>query len=85
MKVRDTIFLRLILDGISGIKLLLGGSFADFWAVIKAHFAFYAILPKLKRNAPKQVSLIYQKSIVWEYFSPLTDSSDYPKGGQNKK
>jgi GT2 family glycosyltransferase len=67
-KLFPTIFLRLILDGISGIKLLLGGSFADFWAVIKAHFAFYAMIPKLKRNSPKEVSLIYKKSIVWEYF-----------------
>jgi GT2 family glycosyltransferase len=63
-----TILLRLILDGISGIKLLLGGSFSDFFAIIKAHFAFYAMIPKLKRKSPKQVSLIYQKSIVWEYF-----------------
>ena len=77
-KLVTTIFLRLILDGISGIKLLLGGSFADFWAVIKAHFAFYAMIPKLKRSSPKEVSQIYQKSIVWEYFSPLTPPA--PKG-----
>ncbi len=64
-----TLLLRLILDGISGIKLLLDGSFPDFWAVIKAHFAFYGMIPKLKRKSPKQVSMIYQKSIVWEYFA----------------
>ena len=78
-KLVFTILLRLILDGISGIKLLLGGSFADFWAVIKAHFAFYGMIPKLERKSPKEVSQIYQKSIVWEYFvrpkAPLT-----PKG-----
>lgn len=67
-KLVSTLLLRLILDGISGIKLLIGGSFSDFWAVIKAHFAFYAMIPKLKRNSPKTVSHIYQKSIVWEYF-----------------
>ena len=67
-KLVFTILLRLILDGISGIKLLLGGSFANFWAVIKAHFAFYAMIPKLERKSPKEVSQIYQKSIVWEYF-----------------
>ncbi|WP_435356448.1 glycosyltransferase family 2 protein [Emticicia sp. SJ17W-69] len=71
-KLVSTIFLRLILDGISGIKLLLDGSFADFWAVIKAHFAFYAMIPKLERKSPKEVSLIYQKSIVFEYFVSKT-------------
>lgn len=64
----STIFLRLILDGISGIKLLVDGSLADVWAIIKAHFAFYAMIPKLERKAPKQVNHVYQKSIVWEYF-----------------
>lgn len=67
-KLFSTILLRLILDGISGIKLLVDGSFADFLAVIKAHFAFYAMIPKLERKSPKNVSKIYQKSIVWEYF-----------------
>ncbi len=68
-KLIYTLCFRLILDGVSGIKLLLGGSFGDFWAIIKAHFAFYAMIPKLKRKSPKQVSMIYQKSIVWEYFA----------------
>lgn len=67
-KLFTTILLRLILDGISGIKLLVDGSFADFLAVIKAHFAFYAMIPKLERKSPKYVSGIYPKSIVWEYF-----------------
>lgn len=68
-KLFFTILLRLILDGISGIKLLLGGSFSDFFAIIKAHFAFYAMIPQLERKSPKEVGLIYQKSIVWEYFA----------------
>ncbi|MFN3487975.1 MAG: glycosyltransferase family 2 protein [Emticicia sp.] len=67
-KLFSTIFLRLVLDGISGIKLLVDGSLSDFLAVIKAHFAFYAMIPKLERKTPKNVSKIYQKSIVWEYF-----------------
>lgn len=67
-KLFSTILLRLVLDGISGIKLLIDGSFPDFWAVIKAHFAFYAMIPKLERKTPKNVSKIYRKSIVWEYF-----------------
>ena len=75
-KLISTIALRLILDGISGIKLLLSGSLSDFWAVIKAHFAFYAMIPRLKRNSPKEVSQIYQKSIVWAYF--VRKNKHYP-------
>lgn len=67
-KLFSTLLLRLVLDGVSGVKLLLGGSFSDLFAIIKAHFAFYAMIPKLERKSPKQASLIYQKSIVWEYF-----------------
>lgn len=63
-----TIFMRLVLDGISGIKFLLSGSFKDIWAILKAHFAFYAMIPKLERKSPKQLKDIYQKSIVWAYF-----------------
>jgi GT2 family glycosyltransferase len=67
-KLLSTILLRLMLDGISGIKLLADGSFDDFLAIIKAHFAFYVMIPKLERKTPKQVNHIYHKSIVWEYF-----------------
>lgn len=75
-KLVFTLLIRLILDGISGIKLLFDGSLADFLAVIKAHFAFYAMIPKLERKSPKEVSQIYQKSIVLEYF--VTKSSPKP-------
>jgi GT2 family glycosyltransferase len=67
-KLFITLLFRLVLDGISGIKLLLSGSLSDFLAIIKAHFAFYGLIPKLKRQSPKTVSQIYQKSIVWEHF-----------------
>ena len=67
-KLFSTIFLRLVLDGISGIKLLLDGSFKDVWAILKAHFAFYAMIPRLERKDPKQLGQVYNKSIVLEYF-----------------
>ncbi|MBA4849253.1 glycosyltransferase family 2 protein [Emticicia sp. BO119] len=63
-----TIFLRLVLDGVSSIKFLLAGSFKDIWAILKAHFAFYAMIPKLERKSPKQLKDIYPKSIVLDYF-----------------
>lgn len=66
----STIFIRLVLDGISGIKLFLDGSFADTWAIIKAHFAFYAwVFRGINRNKnAKEVGQIFDSSIVWRYF-----------------
>ena len=63
-----TIFIRLVLDGVSSIKFLLAGSFKDIWAILKAHFAFYGMISKLERKSPRQLKDIYPKSIVLEYF-----------------
>lgn len=67
---------RMVLDGIAGTRMLLGGQVSHFWAVIRAHFAFYARIPatKRKRNALKKninrfaTKGVYTKSIVAEYF-----------------
>ncbi|MEO5642293.1 MAG: glycosyltransferase family 2 protein [Bacteroidia bacterium] len=70
------IFWRMCLDFIAGMKFLLAGEPAHFWAVQRGHFAFYARLPKIrkKRFALKKniktfaTKGIYKKSIVAEYF-----------------
>lgn len=71
------IFFRLILDGIAGLKSLLSGNPKDTLAIIRAHFAYYGRLSKTvkKRKQLKAVcthptpnNLIYQKSIVADYF-----------------
>jgi GT2 family glycosyltransferase len=70
------IFWRMVLDGIAGMKMLLGGQPAHFWAVQRAHFAFYARIPKtrkkrreLKKHITKFATKgVYKKSIVAEYF-----------------
>lgn len=67
-KLFGTIFMRLVLDGVSSIKFLLAGSLKDIWAILKAHFAFYAMIPRLQRQKNKQLNDIYQKSIVAAYF-----------------
>lgn len=68
-----TILTRLILDGIAGVKFVLSGNIQDCIAILKAHFNFYGNISnwRNKRNAiikTKAVSMIYPKSIVWEYF-----------------
>ncbi len=35
------LFIRLILDGVAGLKLLLEGKPKHTWAIVKAHFSFY--------------------------------------------
>lgn len=44
------IFCRLFLDGIAGIYSLLKGKPGDVLAILKAHFAFYAMIPKLQKT-----------------------------------
>jgi GT2 family glycosyltransferase len=75
-KLIQIIIIRLFLDGIAAIKFLLTGYFKDFWAVVKAHFSFYFLLPSLikKRKLIKQkmqlksYSKLFSKSVVFEYF-----------------
>lgn len=66
-----TMFVRMVLDGVASIKFLLAGSFADFWAVFKAHMSFYSrfsnTLGKRKGSYP-ELKGIYQGSIVKAYF-----------------
>lgn len=66
-----TLFLRMVLDGVAAFKFLLSGQAKDFWAVIKAHMAFYGrlrnTLKKRNGNYP-ELSGIYPKSIVFDYF-----------------
>jgi GT2 family glycosyltransferase len=67
-----TIFIRLILDGLSGFVYLASGKFSFLIAVLKAHFAFYRnfskIYKKRKEISSFKISGIYNKSIVIEYF-----------------
>ena len=71
----QTIFLRLCLDGIAGLKFLSQGKWRDCLAIIQAHFAFYAHLPQLikRRNEThiykiRKAALIYNASILWQHF-----------------
>jgi len=65
------ISIRLILDGVAGIRFLLQGKLKHVWAIVKAHFAFYfKSLSYLKNRSQKQkIKTIYNKSIVWQYFA----------------
>lgn len=67
---------RMVLDGIAAVKFILGLYGKEFWAVVKAHVAFYKNLPGLiqkRKETQKQVVVkehreIYPKSIMWKFF-----------------
>ncbi|WP_460218601.1 glycosyltransferase family 2 protein [Psychroserpens sp. MEBiC05023] len=65
------IFIRLILDGIAGLKFLLSFKPSHTIAIIKAHFCFYAHLPKLlkqRHHLPQKKNYYKMRSIVWSYY-----------------
>ena len=68
--------LRLILDGVAGLRLLLTGNFKQTFTIVKAHFHFYRDLGKWRQRRRDIKKLIvnrneegiYKRSIVWDYF-----------------
>jgi GT2 family glycosyltransferase len=68
--------LRLVLDGVAGLKFLFADDPAECWAVVRAHFNFYRHFARWhrKRKAIQaHASLaaqgyLYPESIVWAYF-----------------
>ena len=61
---------RMILDGIAGIQFLTQGKFKHFWAILKAHGAFYShfSINYKKRSEFQQSTYYTSKSIVYLYF-----------------
>lgn len=71
------LFYRMILDGIAAYKFLFDGQPKHFFAVVRAHFAYYYMLPstlakrkklKQKLNFKFSKSFTYKGNIVFEYF-----------------
>lgn len=66
-----TVFVRLILDGIAGIRFLFKGEVSHLFMILKAHFSFYATLFKLlekRKNLPQKRGYYATNSIVWDHF-----------------
>lgn len=63
---------RILLDWVAAVKFLFGASLADFWAVTRAHLAFYKRMPSIRKERRKlqnhPVSQMYQRNIVFENF-----------------
>lgn len=65
-----TVIFRLILDGISSARFMATGAWPDVFAIVKAHFAFYAMIPSLTKGQKRFTyrAPLYYRSVVWEYF-----------------
>lgn len=65
---------RMLLDGVAALRFLLQGHRGDFMAVLRAHMAFYAAWPALRRKRKLQPhsrfdhGQVYKGSIVWDHF-----------------
>jgi GT2 family glycosyltransferase len=64
------LIIRLVLDGIAGIKYIVGGQFTHCWAIIRAHFSFYRLFSRnYKKREKNQVEKYFKtKSIVYGYY-----------------
>ena len=67
-----TIAYRILLDWVAALKFLCNGGLKDYWAVIRAHFAFYKRIPSLRKKRRElphnQVSQMYLRNIVFENY-----------------
>lgn len=65
------IFIRLLLDGVAGIRFVLQFRWPHCWAIVRAHWSFYAHFPKMYRKRERtrhRNDYFAVKSIVWEYY-----------------
>jgi len=68
--------LRLTLDGIAGIKYLLGGTPKDCGAIIKAHMHFYKTAKRFSQKRKQSLAAkangkgapLYPGNIIWQHF-----------------
>ena len=64
------LLVRLVLDGVAGIRFILQGNFSHCWAVLQAHFSFYTLFLKNynKREHFQSKAYYKTKSIVFSYY-----------------
>jgi GT2 family glycosyltransferase len=64
------LIIRMLLDGVAGVKFIFEGQFAHCLAIIRAHFSFYRLfLRNYKKREKKQIEIYFKtKSIVYGYY-----------------
>lgn len=67
---------RLVLDGVAGVKFLVEGKGAHSWAIVRAHFNFYAKMPQIFKHRPpsgvlkrlKDYRGTFRGTLITQYF-----------------
>jgi len=70
-KAITALFVRMLLDGLAAFQFLFQGKPKHFFAILKAHYSFYCMVPKFiqKRKVFSSTLKYYTiKSIVFQYF-----------------
>ncbi len=70
-KLLFLILIRLILDGLAGVKFLVEGKFSHFFAIPRAHYSFYLnfnTFIKKRKKLSKTGKYYSIFSVVWQYF-----------------
>ncbi|MEH6681180.1 MAG: glycosyltransferase family 2 protein [Sediminicola sp.] len=65
------IFIRLLLDGVAGVRFIFQLKFLHFFAILRAHISFYGNFIKMFNKREKQLKTVKYyaaKSIVWSHF-----------------
>lgn len=70
-KVYQILLIRMLLDGLAGIKFLMEGKFNHFFAILEAHGSFYRHFRRIRKKRPEE--FIFRKyyqtpSIVFSHF-----------------
>lgn len=71
-KVYGILFVRLCLDGLAGLKYAVEGKPKHTWAIVRAHFGFYARLRSMRRSGreqPKRENYAKIRFIAWQYYA----------------
>ncbi len=69
-KLFYVLFIRLILDGIAGVRFLWQGKWKHVFAILKAHFSFYFLFVSIykKRDVNQMENYYEMKSVVISYY-----------------
>tara|TARA_R110001583_G_scaffold109799_2_gene258630 strand:+ start:10748 stop:11764 length:1017 start_codon:yes stop_codon:yes gene_type:complete len=67
----NILFIRLVLDGVAGVKFLFEMRPKHTFAILKAHFSFYSLLGKMikkRKTLTKKTAYYAVKSIIWQHY-----------------
>jgi GT2 family glycosyltransferase len=78
-RMLPTLVMKLFLDGLAGLRFVSLGEWANMWAIVRAHWAYFSkaghwrkerkALPQMSNQALKAHPAFIHHSIVWQFFA----------------